>query len=285
MGSPRLQIVFAAALLSTGGAAIKSCALTGWQVASFRSGLAACTLFLVFPAWRRLWEPRTLLVACSYAATMTLFVISNKLTTAANAIFLQATAPLYLLVLGPWILHERVGRGELILTLVIGLGMVMFFLGAQPPLETAPDPFLGNILAACLGVLWGTTLLGLRWLGRETRRAASVGRAVVAGNFITCLFCLPMAFPLGAVTATDLAIVGYLGLFQIALAYTVMTFGVRHVPALEASLLLLLEPVLSAMWAWALHGEAPGPWSGAGCITIFVASVLRAVAAGRSSSG
>jgi drug/metabolite transporter (DMT)-like permease len=104
----RFRLVLAAALFSTGGAIIKSTALTGWQVASFRSGIAALTLLALLPAARRGWTWRTLVVAVAYALTLVLFVVANKLTTSANTIFLQSTSPLYILVLSPLLLREAV---------------------------------------------------------------------------------------------------------------------------------------------------------------------------------
>ena len=109
----RLEIAAAAILFSTGGAAVKAATLTGWQVASFRSGVAAIVLLAALPAARRGWNWRMVPVAAAYAATLILFVLANRLTTAANAIFLQATAPLYVLLLGPWLLHERVRRSDI----------------------------------------------------------------------------------------------------------------------------------------------------------------------------
>src|SRR5215204_7470736 len=97
----RLQLVGAALLFSTGGAAIKAAEFSGWQIASFRSGFAALTLLLLAPASRRGWTWQTVVVGCSYAACLTLFVLANRLTTAANTIFLQSTAPLYVLILAP----------------------------------------------------------------------------------------------------------------------------------------------------------------------------------------
>jgi drug/metabolite transporter (DMT)-like permease len=85
-----------------------------------------------------------------------------------------------------------------------------------------------------------------------------------------------MALPVLQSRPADWLIVGYLGVFQIGLAYVWLTIGVRRVPALEASLLLLLEPVLNAVWAWLVHGERPGPWSLAGCLVILLATSARA---------
>ncbi|MCP5120708.1 MAG: EamA family transporter, partial [bacterium] len=111
----RIQLVVTAVLFSTGGAVIKATTLTGWQVACFRSGTAAVAVLLLIPAARRHWSPRTVSVGLAYAATMVLYVTSNKLTTAANAIFLQSTAPLYLLLLAPWLLKEKIRRADVLL--------------------------------------------------------------------------------------------------------------------------------------------------------------------------
>jgi len=271
----RLQILGAAFLFSTGGAAIKAVSLDAWQVASFRSGTAACALLLFLPRARRFWQPGALLVGTAYAATMILYVSANKLTTAANTIFLQSTAPLYLLFLGPWLLAERARRRDLIFAATLALGMALFFVGIEPPQSTAPDPVRGNVFGAMAGVTWALTILGLRWLGRRGESGASSAEAaVVAGNLIACFVCLPFALPVVASRPLDWWLVGYLGVFQIGLAYVWLTRGVRRVPALEASLLILLEPVLNPIWAWWVHGERPGPWSLTACALILAATLV-----------
>jgi drug/metabolite transporter (DMT)-like permease len=278
MASPathRFQILGAAFLFSTGGAAIKACSLSNWQVACFRSGIAALALLLVLPGARRFWRSRTLLVGVAYAVTMVLYVSANKLTTAANTIFLQSTAPMYVLLLGPWLLRERVRRPDLLFMLCMGVGMVLFFVGVDPPYTTAPAPFEGNVLGALAGLSWATTLVGLRWLGRRGGAGnRSAEASVVAGNLIACVACLPMALPVASSSTYDWTLVGYLGVFQIGLAYIFLTRGVRHVPALETSLLILLEPVLNSLWAWLAHGEQPGPWSLAGCAVILLSTAV-----------
>jgi len=281
----RLQILGAAVLFSTGGAVIKAISLTAWQVASFRSGVAALALLAVLPRSRRFWQPRRLLVGIAYAATMLLYVAGNKLTTAANTIFLQSTAPIYLLLLGPWLLREPVRRSDWAFTASLAAGMALFFLGSEPAQATAPRPLLGNLMGAGAGVSWALTIAGLRWLGRHDERGPdSAAAAVVAGNLIACLCCLAPALPVTASRVGDWALLGYLGVFQIGLAYILMTRGVRHVGALEASLLILLEPVLNAVWAWLAHGERPGPWSLAGCTVILLSTLLFTVRA-RSTAG
>src|SRR5579872_2166675 len=110
----RLLIITAALLFSTGGAAIKAATLTGWQIACSRSAVAAVVLLVALPEARRGWTWRMIPVSMAYAATLITFVLANRLTTSADAIFLQSTAPLYLLLLGPWLLHEPIRRADLI---------------------------------------------------------------------------------------------------------------------------------------------------------------------------
>ncbi len=254
------MVLAAALLFSTGGAAVKACSLSGWQIASFRSGLAAITLLVLMPAARRGWTRHTWVVGLAYAGTMVLYVIANKLTTAANTIFLQDTAPLYILVLSPLLLGEPGRRRDLLFMVVLAAGMSLFFVGAQPATATAPRPMLGNVLALGAGVCWALTLMGLRWLGRSGQGDAAPA-AVACGNLIACLAVLPLALPVGPSTAGDWASIGFLGVFQIALAYVFLTRGMRRVPALEASLLLLVEPVLNPIWAFFAHREVPTSWA------------------------
>src|SRR5215471_18971607 len=160
----RLLLVATALLFSTGGAAIKSTTLTSCQVASFRSGLAAAVLLAVLPAARRGWRWWILPTAAAYAATLVAFVLATRLTTAANAIFLQSTAPLYLLLLAPWLLKEPIRRRDVLYLLAVAGGMAVFFVGTEAPLVTAPDPRRGNVIALASGFTYALTLAGFRWL-------------------------------------------------------------------------------------------------------------------------
>jgi DME family drug/metabolite transporter len=265
----RLQVFAAALLFSIGGAGIKACALTSWQVAGFRSGIAALVILLVLPDSRRGWTWRTTLVGAAYAATMILFVLANKLTTSANTIFLQSTAPLYVLLLGPWILKERTRPSDLLVMLMVGLGLVLFFVGSEAPVRTAPAPLRGNILAVAAGLTWALTIMGMRWLGREeTEGRGTAAPAVAAGNLIALFVSLPFALPVVEARSVDWAIVLGLGTVQIGLAYIFLTRALRLVPAFETMILLLLEPALNPIWAWLIHGERPGalPISGGALI-------------------
>jgi len=257
---PRLQLLAAALLFSTGGAAIKATSLTGWQVASLRSGVAALTIALLVPASRRGWSPRVLLVSACYATTMICFVVANKLTTSANSIFLQSTAPFYIMLAGPWLLHERVRGRELLLMAVVAVGLLPFLLGTDAASATAPDPARGNLVALASGVAWAATVMGLRSLASAPSGGGPAFATVLLGNLIACVACLGLALPVAA-TGRDWAVIGYLGVFQIGVAYLCLTSAVRHVGALEASLILLAEPALNPLWAWLVHGERPSGWA------------------------
>lgn len=272
-GKGHLEVLGAALLFSTGGAAIKASVFSGWQVASFRSAVAAAVLMLVLPQTRKAWNRDYFLVALAYSATLVLFVTANKMTTAANTIFLQSAAPVYLVFLGPWLLKEPVRRRDILFLCVMALGMSLFFLGEQAPQVTAPRPLAGNILAAISGVTWAFTLIGLRWLGKRQGNSNPGMATVAMGNVLAFLACLPMALsePVRG-GLTEWLVIAYLGVFQIGLAYVLLTLAVRHLPALQVSMLILLEPALNPVWTWLVHGERVGNLSIAGGLLILGAT-------------
>ena len=273
----RMMVLAAALLFSTGGAVVKMTSLTGPQVACTRAAIAAVALLVFLPnAWRGLnW--RSSLVGCAYAATTTSFALANKLTTAANAVFLQSTAPLYILILSPLLLREPIRRWHLLFMAALATGMWMIVGGGQPQSSTAPEPLHGNLLGILTGVCWALTVIGLRWLGRDRpgeKSATEAAAAVIAGNLIACLVTIPAALPILNATTVDWAAVSFLGIFQIAIAYIFLVQGVKRVGALEVSLLILLEPVLSPVWAWMIHGERPTTLAIAGGAIIVVATAV-----------
>lgn len=280
MAVPRLEIVATAVLFSTGGAAVKAAdGMDGLQVACFRSAVAATALALMVPAARRAWTWRTLLVALAYAATLIMFVSANKLTTAANAIFLQETALVYVLLLGPLLLHERLRLLDVLTIVVFVTAVGAFFLDPSPATHEATNPALGNVLALGSGVSWAFTIVGLRWLVRAGGREQGAA-AALSGNLVAAVACLPFAVPVSA-GAGDWAVVVYLGVFQIGLAYVLLTRAMRRVPAVQASLLLMIEPALSPVWAWLVHGETPGPWAVAGGAVIVLGTIAWSLLDGR----
>jgi drug/metabolite transporter (DMT)-like permease len=270
-------VIGAAALFSTGGAAIKGTDFSGvrgaMEVAAWRSGVAAAIVALVLPSARRGWTWRTWAVGAAYAATVVLFVLANKQTTSANAIFLQSAAPLYVLLAGLFLLHERARLADVGVMVVLLTGLVLCVAGTGGAEETAPNPALGNAFALLSGVAWAATLLGLRWVARGGT-SEGAGAAVIVGNLLAFAVSVPFALPPSG-GGQDWALILYLGAVQIALAYLLLTAAVRTVAAFEVSLLLLVEPALNPVWSWLFLGETPGPVTIAGGVLILGATAVK----------
>ena len=273
-----LALLIASVLFSTGGAAIKFADFTGWQIASLRSGIAGVALVLLVPAARRGWGWRPLLVGAAYAATCICFVLANRLTTSASAIFIQSASPLYVLVLSPLLLREPVSARDVLFMVPVAAGLSLFFLGNQRAVATAPDPGAGNLLAVASGITFAFAVIGFRWLARGGAvHGATSLTAAAMGNFLAWAVALPMALPLGSHSPGDWATLLYLGVFQIGLAYYFVAKGVARLPALEVSVLLLVEPALNPIWTWLVHGEVPGTPAIAGGALVLGATVARAL--------
>jgi len=273
----RLQALGAAALFSTGGAAVKTAAFTAPQIASFRSGVAAIAL-MIWARGRVRWSSQAFAVGIVYAATLDLYVASTKLTTAANAIFLQSTSPLYLLILGPFVLHERVRRSDIAYLAALVVGLALCFSGSITPQATAPDPSLGNVLGLLSGVSWALTIFALRYVERDASTPGVAMASVITGNAIASLVMLPFAWPPPQASPGEWLVIGYLGVFQIGFAYILVTAAVRELPAFELSLLLLLEPVLNPIWTWIVWKEYPGAMTLTGGAIIVVATAINGLA-------
>jgi drug/metabolite transporter (DMT)-like permease len=274
-----LEIVVAALLFSTGGAAIKATSLSGVEVGGVRSAIAALALVLFLPAARRGYTWRAAAVGLAFAGSLVLFVTANKLTTSAASIFLQSTAPLYVLLLGPWLLRERASRSDLLLMIPVVTGLLLVFLGTGVAGRTAPDPFRGNVLALLSGVTWAFAIMGLRWMSEHP--GSSPLAAAVLGNVLAAILCLPFLRSPALIPASDWLALTYLGVFQVGLAYVFLTRGVGQLPALDATILLLVEPALNPLWAWIAHGELPTALALAGGALILGATAAKAWADAR----
>ena len=283
INSSRLLLLLTALLFSTGGAAIKALSLTGWQRASFRSAIAGVFLLIVLRQARRWPTWRSLLVGIGYAVTMVCFVLANTYASAATAIFTQGLAPVFVLLLSPWLLREQVARHDIAFMVALAVGYMFLLVAPETATRTATDPGLGLLLATGSCVGWACTLVGLRILARDRQSGAHdpTPQALVVGNALACVAVLPMALPVEHFSSLDLAWLLYLGVFQIGLAYVCLVQGLRRVSALEASLLLMLEPVLSPVWTLLVHGESPHhlTWLGGG--VVLFGTLVQAVARAR----
>ena len=260
----RIQILGAAVLWSTGGAAIKLTGLSGWQVGGGRFVLAAAFLFIAFRSARVRPDRRILAASVAYAGTVILFSVANKLTTSANAIFIQDTAPLWVVLLSPLLLRERPSRGELLSIPVYGAGLALFFLD-----ELSAGQVTGNLVALASGVAFALCILTLRGLGDRGVAAAAWGNVVAAAVALPLWAAGPVA------TGRDLLLLAYLGIFQLGSSYALFARGLTQTPAVEASLLVLLEPVLNPIWTFFFTGERPGPWALAGGAIVLGATAVR----------
>ncbi len=272
----RWCIIAAAALFSTGGAAIKGTALTAFQVAGFRSAVAALVLVLLLPAARRGFGWDLLPAAVAYAGTLVCFVVATKLTTSAAAIFLQSTAPIWILLLAPLLLQERIRLADLPAVGLAAAGLALVFLGSRDPAATAPRPELGNLVALASGLFYALLMVTLRRLSRDSPAGSDRSLpATVLGNGLAFVATLPLALPVASVRPADVAAILYLGAIQIGFAYWLFAKGLKRLPALEVSLLVLLEPVLNPLWTWLTSGERPSALASTGGAIMIVALAAR----------
>lgn len=261
--TPLLLVLAAVVLWSTGGLFIKATTVSGYEVNAGRCLLAAATIgLLTFRQGLRI-NFFTVLASFLYAGTLSSFALATKMTTAANAIFLQYTAPIYILLLAPFVLKEKFKIADLITVVFCLAGMSLFFFDAAPNTElTAESQFRGNILALVSGVFFGLYFLLLR---HPRSLAQNPAVSVFYGNLFAVLLMLPFIFVFGKPsvwTANDVLAVSFLGVFQIGLAYFLFTRGVaRGVRSLDASIIGFIEPLFNPIWVFLFIGEKPTNWA------------------------
>jgi drug/metabolite transporter (DMT)-like permease len=266
--SPLLFVFAAAFLWSTGGLFIKWTTLSGLELSFWRSFFAIFTVAFLTRHEGFGLNRLTAVASVLYAVLLILFVVATKTTTAANAIFLQYTAPVYLLILEPIIYKEKFRSRDLITVLVCLGGMALFFVGLL-----RPQDFTGNILALASGFCFALYFLSLRHpRAREVNRASSV----IYGNTLAVLMTAPWGFAtITSLTAHDLTGVAYLGIIQLGVSYTLFTVGMAHgVRSLDAGIVCYIEPVLNPVWVFFILGERPSAWALLGGAIIIVAVIV-----------
>ncbi|GMV78955.1 MAG: hypothetical protein AMXMBFR7_01390 [Planctomycetota bacterium] len=286
----RLCIVGAAVCWSSAGALVKYAnrSLDAWQIAGGRSFFAFLLLVILVKPWRRndWWKPspKLLLLSIAYPAMLIGYITALVHTTAANAIFLQDTAPVWVMLLSPFLLGERFRAGDLLLVALCAVGMLLFFND-----QLTDGQAFGNMMALCSGLGFALVMIGLRW-GRPKeldpnapppagpRPPSDAELLIVYGNIFCVLGCLGFqgAWPPLEELPVPLATVVVLGVVQLGMGYYLMTHGIRQVSALEASLLALLEPILCPIWAFLTLNERPGPWAMVGSAVILLTVALQA---------
>lgn len=283
--SPVIYVLIAVTLWSTGGLFIKLTTVDAFAVNAGRSLFAAITV-AVF-TFRKGLKPDlfTLLTSLLYAGTLSCFVYANKTTTAANAIFLQYTAPVYILIFSPLILKEKFRFSDLITVAVCITGMSLFFLEEQSSVNSlAPNVFLGNIAALFSGLFFGLYFIFLRHPRSLARNPAI---SVFYGNLIIVLLMVPLLISNPPhPTMTDFGAIAYLGIFQIGAAYILFTYGIAGgVRSLDASIIGFVEPLLNPVWVFIFVGEKPAGWAIFGGIIILTAVIFHTLKENRSKLG
>lgn len=251
-------MVVAGVLWSSGGLLIKWLPIDAYTFCCYRSAFSALLFGIYFRDSIHKVNLCTLLGGAAYAGLMLSFVSATQITTAANAIFLQYTAPAYILVVEALLQKRRMKRTDTITVVACLGGMSLFFvdnLGA------------GKLAGDLLGLVSGLCLAAFMLIQRFNATDYQPG-ALFWGNIMLIIVCLPWAWRTGPLEPLHLGMLAYLGLFQIGVAYLFFTFSLRRLSALDVSLLGMLEPILNPIWVWLGYGEAPGAWALAGSAVI-----------------
>jgi drug/metabolite transporter (DMT)-like permease len=253
-------------LWSTSGLFIKALPLGPFPIALWRSLVAALTMLLVLRLRGQsngiAFKPIDLACAASYAGVLISFVVATKLTTAANAIFLQFSAPIYLLFLEPWAFKRRMHRQDLWAVAACLAGMALFFGGRMER-----GGMIGNLLGIFSGLCLATFSLLLKWK-REHEPGRNPAGAIILGNFAVALICLPLALPLVPLNPGQVASLLFLGIFQLGLAYLLFSAGMRYISATTAMIISMLEAVFNPVWVFLGVGERPSPMALVGAAVI-----------------
>lgn len=266
--TPRAKAIFylliASILWSTGGMLIKMVDWNPVAIAGSRSGISALLMFAYLRKPKFTKSKVQIAGACFYASTVILFVVANKMTTAANVILLQYTAPIWVAFLGAWILKEKTLRVDWLSILMVSGGMVLFFMG-----DLGDGALMGNVLAVLSGVFLALTVVFLR-----LQKDGSQIEMTLLGNVFTFIVSIPFILQ----SMPDLqSIIGIiiLGIFQLGISYILFSLAVRHVSAFEAILIPVIEPVLNPIWVFLATGEQPGELAVLGGLIVVLSVTLR----------
>ena len=266
-------VALCAVLWSTGGLFIKIIPWDPLAIAGARSLVAGVVLLLYLRRPRFTWSAAQIFCALAYSATMISFVISNKMTTAANAILLQYTAPVYAAFLGAVLLRERTHWFDWATIGVVVLGMALFFLD-----KLTLGGMGGNAVSILSGVFFAFAIVLLR-----KQKDGSPLESILLSHGITFLVTLPFLIGQlgGALKAPGLpaaaGAVAFLGIFQVGISSILLSYGVRHVSALQSMLTSIIEPLLNPVWVFLILGERPSPMAFVGGGIILAAVSARSL--------
>lgn len=260
-----LLMVITAAMWSIGGIFIKLISWNPFLIAGVRSGISGSIMALYMAATRTQFKLNrySLLAGMGLGCSATLFTIANKLTTAANAIVLQYTAPIFILLISAVFFKEKMQKQDILVVCVTMCGMVLFFLDQLSP---------GNLLGNIFGILAGVTLAQMFvMVGRGGDDDATRMSGILIAHILTLLIGLPVGLPqTEEVAAMEILYVIILGVFQLGIPYVLYGIASKDCPPLACSLIGMLEPLLNPVWVAIFIGEVPGPFALAGAVIIIV---------------
>lgn len=259
-------LVLAAVLWSFGGLLIKSVTWNPMAIAGVRSAISVLVLLAVIRKKHFTFSFSQIAGAVFYAATMITFVCANKLTTAANAIILQYTAPIYVALLGIWLLKEKVQLSDWIVIIAAILGICLFFID-----KVSIGNQLGNILALISGVTFALMIVFLR-MQKDSFPISSV----FMGNILTAVLMTPFMFYAVPKDVNSWGALVLLGTFQLGLSYILYSIAIKNATALEAVMIPLMEPVLNPLWVLIFLGEKPTQWAFIGGAIVILSLIIHA---------
>ncbi|MHB1654671.1 MAG: DMT family transporter [Desulfitobacteriaceae bacterium] len=263
-----LFLVITATLWSLGGLLIKSINANPLAIAGVRSVIAAIIMRLALGKPNINGSMAQMGAALAYTATVILFVAANKYTTAANAILLQYTAPIYVAFLGAWLLKEKTKLSDWITIIIVIVGMALFFLD-----HLSVQGVLGNAMAMASGVSFAFLNIFMRM-----QKDGSPWESVFLGNILTAVIGLPFLFKSWP-DASGWLYLFILGTLQLGASYIFYAKAIKHATALEAVLILVLEPILNPVWVFIFLGEAPGQWAFVGGSIVLLPIALKSILA------
>lgn len=268
-----IYISFTAFLWSTSGFFIKYLTISAFQISFYRSLIAAITVFAVALLRKQKlkfeFDRVSNFAAIFYAGILILFVIATKMTTAANAIFLQFTAPIYLVVLEPLFLKTKFDKKSIITIIICIFGMVLFFFG-----KLELGNIYGNLLAICSGICFAMFSLLLKYKKVKHKNDNTLNN-VVMGNALVAVIAFFIIYPQLALDLKQALILLYMGAIQIGISYIIFNEGIKYVSATESMIIATLEAIFNPIWVFIGIGEAPSVYSLAGGLIIFGAIIWR----------
>lgn len=268
-----LFLVLASILWSTGGILIKAVDWNPIAIAGSRSLISSIVVLLYLRKPRFTWSKAQLGGALSYTATVILFVAANKLTTAANAILLQFTAPIFVAILGAWLLKEKIKWYDYIAILTVFGGMLLVFID-----DVGGGSMLGNILAVVSGFFLACVTISLRY-----QKDGSPVETTLIGNWLTFIVAIPFIAG-GLPDIKSIIAIILLGVFQLGIAYILYALASKHLSAIEAILLTVIEPLLNPLWVFLFAGEKPSIYAVLGGILVIVSVTIRSIIVSKESA-